>query len=111
MLCIAQLGPALVLIPAVIWMYSAGTAGAATALLILSVIAIGIDNILRPVLIRRGVDLPLLLILSGVIGGLMAFGLIGLFLGPTVLAVAYTLLDAWVAETDRNSTLTGPGTD
>jgi len=100
-----------VLIPAVIWMYSAGTTGAATALLILSVFAIGIDNILRPVLIRRGVDLPLLLILSGVIGGLMAFGLIGLFLGPTVLAVAYTLLDAWVAGADTDSTSTEPGAD
>ena len=98
MLCIAQLGPALVLIPAVIWMYSSGSAAAATLLLILSVIAIGIDNVLRPILIRRGVDLPLLLILSGVIGGLMAFGLIGLFLGPTLLAVGYTLLNAWVAE-------------
>ena len=98
MLCIAQLGPALVLIPAVIWMYSTGATGAASVLLVLSIIAIGIDNILRPILIRRGVDLPLLLILSGVIGGLMAFGLIGLFLGPTVLAVAYTLLDNWVAE-------------
>ena len=98
MLCIAQLGPALVLVPAVIWMYWTGATGAATVLLVLSIIAIGIDNVLRPVLIRRGVDLPLLLILSGVIGGLMAFGLIGLFLGPTVLAVAYTLLDAWVAE-------------
>lgn len=98
MLCIAQLGPALVLVPAVIWMFSTGATGAATVLLILSVIAIGIDNILRPVLIRRGVDLPLLLILSGVIGGLMAFGLIGLFLGPTVLAIAYTLLEAWIAE-------------
>jgi predicted PurR-regulated permease PerM len=105
MLCIAQLGPALVLVPAVIWMYSTGTTGPATVLLIMSAIAIGIDNILRPVLIRRGVDLPLLLILSGVIGGLMAFGLIGLFLGPTVLAVAYTLLDAWVAEADREATL------
>jgi len=87
-----------VLIPAVIWMYSTGATGAATVLLIFSIVAIGIDNLLRPVLIRRGVDLPLLLILSGVIGGLMAFGLIGLFVGPTVLAVAYTLLDTWVAE-------------
>lgn len=98
MLCIAQLGPALVLAPAVIWMYSTGTAGSATLLLVLSLVAIGIDNILRPILIRRGVDLPLLLILAGVIGGLTAFGLIGIFLGPTVLAVAYTLLDAWTAE-------------
>jgi predicted PurR-regulated permease PerM len=103
MLCVAQLGPALVLIPAVIWMYASGTAAAASLLLVLSVIAIGIDNILRPVLIRKGVDLPLLLILSGVIGGLMAFGLIGLFLGPTLLAIAYTLLDAWIAEGDLSA--------
>ncbi|MEZ5832102.1 MAG: AI-2E family transporter YdiK [Dongiaceae bacterium] len=101
MLCIAQLGPGLVLIPTIIWMYANGTTGAASLLLVLSVIAIGIDNILRPVLIRRGVDLPLLLILSGVIGGLMAFGLIGIFLGPTLLAVTYTLLDAWIAEGDE----------
>lgn len=101
MLCIAQLGPALILIPAVIWMYSSGTAATATVLLVLSVVAIGIDNFLRPVLIRRGVDLPLLLIISGVIGGLVAFGLIGLFLGPTLLAVTYTLLDAWIAEGDQ----------
>lgn len=107
MLCIAQLGPALILIPAVIWMYSNGTGAAATLLLVLSVVAIGIDNILRPVLIRRGVDLPLLLILSGVIGGLVAFGLIGLFLGPTLLAVTYTLLDAWVAEADASDSPTG----
>lgn len=98
MLCIAQLGPALVLVPAVIWMYSTGAVGSATLLLVLSIVAIGIDNVLRPILIRRGVDLPLLLILAGVIGGLMAFGLIGIFLGPTVLAVAYTLLDAWTTE-------------
>ena len=58
----------------------------------------GSDNVLRPILIRRGVDLPMLLILVGVVGGLIAFGLIGLFLGPTVLAVGYTLLDAWIAE-------------
>lgn len=101
MLCIAQLGPALILIPAVVWMYANGTTAAATLLLVLSLVAIGIDNVLRPVLIRRGVDLPLLLILSGVIGGLMAFGLIGIFLGPTLLAVTYTLLDAWIAEDEQ----------
>ena len=57
-----------------------------------------LDNILRPILIRRGADLPLLLIFAGVIGGLFAFGLLGLFVGPVLLAVAYTLLDAWVEE-------------
>jgi predicted PurR-regulated permease PerM len=54
--------------------------------------------ILRPILIRKGGDLPLLLILVGVIGGLLTFGLIGLFIGPTILAVAYTLLQEWIAE-------------
>lgn len=98
MLCVAQLGPALVLVPAVAWMYWTGQPVAATVLLVCSLVAIGADNVLRPILIRRGVDLPLLLILVGVIGGLIAFGLIGIFLGPTVLAVGYTLLNAWISE-------------
>jgi len=98
MLCIAQVGPALVLIPAIIWMYYIGETGSATLLLIFGVVAIGIDNFIRPILIRKGADLPILLILAGVIGGLIAFGLIGIFIGPTVLAVGYTLLDAWMKE-------------
>jgi predicted PurR-regulated permease PerM len=56
------------------------------------------DNVLRPMLIQRGADLPLLLIFAGVIGGLLAFGLVGIFVGPVVLAVAYTLLTAWIGE-------------
>ncbi len=58
------------------------------------------DNFLRPVLIRRGADLPLLLILAVVIGGLLAFGLLGIILSQTVLAVTYKLLIAWLAEGD-----------
>jgi predicted PurR-regulated permease PerM len=99
-LCLAQIGPALVLIPAVIWMFMRNDPFWAVLLLVFSIVAIGVDNILRPILIRRGADLPLLLILGGVIGGLMAFGLIGIFLGPTVLAVGYKLLGAWIAEAD-----------
>jgi predicted PurR-regulated permease PerM len=57
-----------------------------------------IDNFLRPVLIRKSADLPLLLIFPGVIGGLIAFGILGLFIGPVILAVAYTLLKAWLEE-------------
>ncbi len=98
MLCIAQVGPILVLLPAVIWMYMTGDPVWATVLLVFSIPAVVIDNIIRPILIRRGADLPLLLILSGVIGGLIAFGVIGIFIGPTVLAVGYTLLDAWMRE-------------
>jgi len=56
------------------------------------------DNVLRPWLITRGANLPLLLIFAGVIGGLLGFGVIGLFVGPVILAVSYTLLEAWVLE-------------
>jgi predicted PurR-regulated permease PerM len=100
MLCIAQLGPGLVLIPAVIWLFATGDTGWGIFLTVVSVAAITIDNFVRPVLIRRGVHLPLLLILGGVIGGLIAFGLIGIFLGPMILAVAYTLFRAWLFEVD-----------
>jgi predicted PurR-regulated permease PerM len=98
LLCIAQLGPSLVMFPAVIWVYLNGDTGWATFLLIWSVIVVVLDNFLRPMLIRMGADLPLLLILAGVIGGLFAFGLVGIFVGPVVLAVAYTLLGEWISE-------------
>jgi predicted PurR-regulated permease PerM len=99
-LCLAQLGPGLVLIPAVIWMYYSGPAFWATVLLGFTAVVLVMDNFIRPVLIRRGADLPLLLVLAGVIGGLIAFGLLGIFLGPTILAVAHTLMNAWIAEDD-----------
>jgi predicted PurR-regulated permease PerM len=100
MLCLAQIGPGLVLIPAVVWMYYSGDTLWATVLLAFSIVAMTMDNFVRPLLIRKGADLPLLLILFGVIGGLIAFGLLGIFLGPTVLAIAYTLLNAWMADSD-----------
>lgn len=103
-LCLIQLGPGLILIPTVIWMYYSGHAIGATALLVLSLIAMVMDQFLRPFLIKRGADLPFLLILAGVIGGLIAFGMLGIFIGPTVLAVAYTLLNAWMAEALRQDT-------
>ena len=56
----------------------------------------GLDNFLRPILIKKDADLPLLLVFAGVVGGLIAFGLIGIFVGPVVLAVSHTLLSAWV---------------
>jgi predicted PurR-regulated permease PerM len=98
LLCIAQIGPLVVLIPAVIWLFWKDQTGWATALLIWSIGVGMLDNILRPMLIRRGADLPLLLIFAGVIGGLLAFGIIGLFVGPVVLAVSYTALGEWMAE-------------
>jgi predicted PurR-regulated permease PerM len=97
-LCIAQVGPGLVLVAAVIWTYRSGDTVWGTVLLVWSLIVGTFDNFMRPILIKRGADLPLLLIFVGVVGGLLAFGLIGLFVGPVLLAVAYTLLQAWVAE-------------
>jgi predicted PurR-regulated permease PerM len=104
LLCIAQIGPLVVLIPAVIWLFWNDHEGVATALLVWSIIVGALDNVLRPILIRRGADLPLLLIFAGVIGGLIAFGIVGLFVGPVVLAVAYTLLNQWMSEADPTST-------
>jgi predicted PurR-regulated permease PerM len=96
LLCIAQIGPVLVLVPAVAWMYWSGDQVWGTFLLIWTLVVGSLDNILRPYLIKKGADLPLLLIFAGVIGGLISFGLVGIFVGPVVLAVAYTLLDAWL---------------
>jgi predicted PurR-regulated permease PerM len=79
-------------------MYWSGEIVWGTVLVGFSVVTLTMDNFLRPVLIRRGAHLPMLLILAGVIGGLIAFGLLGIFVGPTLLAVAYTLLNAWVDE-------------
>jgi predicted PurR-regulated permease PerM len=100
-LCLIQLGPGLVLVPAVVWMYYQGDAFWATILLVVTVIATTIDQFIRPILIRKGADLPLLLILAGVVGGLIAFGVLGIFIGPTLLAVTYTLLQAWMNEPDE----------
>ena len=106
-LCLAQLGPFPVLVPAVIWLFWSGQTVSGTTLLVIVVLAGTLDNVVRPLLIKRGADLPLLLIFAGVIGGLMSFGIIGLFIGPVVLSVAYTLLANWVsAERDSTSVAT-----
>lgn len=95
-LCIAQLGPLVVLLGATVWAFASLGGGWGTFMLVWALVVGLMDNVLRPVLIKRGADLPLLLIFAGVIGGLIAFGVIGIFVGPVVLAVAYTLLDDWI---------------
>jgi predicted PurR-regulated permease PerM len=105
LLCIAQLGPILVMIPAAIWLYSTGSHGWAIALLVWSVAVAMIDNVLKPILIKRGADLPILLIFAGVLGGMLALGVIGLFVGPVILAVTYTLLRDWVASDPAGASL------
>ncbi len=97
-LCVAQLGPTIILLPAIAWLYWQGDTLWATLLLVWSLPIVTLDNFLRPMLIKAGADLPILLILPGVIGGLITFGVIGLFLGPVLLAVGYTLLVRWVKD-------------
>ena len=98
MFSVAQIGAVPVLIPAVIWLYWRDDVVWGSFLLVITVLVGTLDNVLRPILIKKGADLPLLLIFAGVIGGLIAFGLIGIFVGPMVLAVTYTLLGAWINE-------------
>jgi predicted PurR-regulated permease PerM len=98
MLCIAQLGPMLVMIPVVIWKFSTGDILWGSILLVFALVAGTIDNFIRPILIRKGADLPLLLIFAGVIGGIVSFGIMGIFVGPVVLAVTYALIKEWVED-------------
>lgn len=93
---VAQIGAALVMLPPVVWLYWSGQPGKGTVLLVFLLVVGTLDNVLRPILIKKGADLPLLLIFVGVIGGLVSFGLIGIFVGPVVLAVTHTLLSAWM---------------
>lgn len=98
MLCLAQLGPFLPLLGGVIWLFQNDMKVAAILLLVWAVLVTMLDNLLRPMLIKRGVNLSMLLILAGVLGGMFAFGIVGLFIGPVILAVTSTLLKAWVEE-------------
>jgi predicted PurR-regulated permease PerM len=98
LLAVAQIGAGPILACATLWMYWTGDTAWAIALLVWTIVVGSLDNILRPILIRQGADLPLLLIFAGVIGGLISLGLVGLFVGPVVLAVTYTLLESWMQD-------------
>ena len=78
--------------------YRPGDNGWGAFLLVWALVVSTRDTCLLPALIKLGADLPLLLIFAGVIGGLIGFGLVGIFVGPVLLAVAYTLLDSWVGD-------------
>jgi predicted PurR-regulated permease PerM len=97
MFSLIPMGPPLIWIPATAWLAWNGDYGMAIFLGIWGTFVVsGVDNVLKPYLISRGGNLPLVIVLLGVFGGLLAFGFIGLFIGPTLLAVAYSLLTDWV---------------
>jgi predicted PurR-regulated permease PerM len=100
LLSLIPMGPPLAWAPATAWLAWKGEYAMAIFLGAYGMFVIsGVDNILKPYLISRGGALPLVIVLLGVFGGLLAFGFIGLFIGPTLLAVAYSLLMDWTRST------------
>jgi predicted PurR-regulated permease PerM len=96
LLAIIQLPPLLIVIPVVIYAFSTMDTGGAVIFTIWSLLAGASDNFLKPLLLGRGVDIPMLIILIGAIGGMMAGGIIGMFVGAVVLALGYQIFMDWV---------------
>ena len=96
-LSLVPFGPGILWVPAAIWLYHDGHTAWAIFIVLWGVAVVGMaDNVIKPLLIGRGSDLPFLLIMLGVLGGAMNFGLLGVFLGPTFLAVGFAVLRDWV---------------
>jgi predicted PurR-regulated permease PerM len=96
-LSVVPVGPPLVWLPAALWLFSQGRTGWGIFMLIWGVGVSTVDNFVKPWLISQGSDLPFILILFGVLGGALMFGFIGVFLGPTLLAVGYRIVREWAA--------------
>ncbi len=95
-------GPPLIWLPATLWLWAQGKPGMAIFMLLWGALGISsVDNFLRPYLISQNSKMPFVLIFCGVIGGALAFGLVGVFMGPTMLAVAFRLIEEWSAQRSR----------
>lgn len=104
MISVIPMAPPLIWIPAVAWLFMQDQTGYAIFLAVWGVVVIsGVDNIVKPLLISRGSILPLSIILVGVMGGVLAFGFLGLFIGPVILALFYTLVREWLAQQSATS--------
>jgi predicted PurR-regulated permease PerM len=101
-LSLVPVGPPLVWGGAALWLFSHGENGWGIFMVIWGTVLIsGVDNVVKPMLISRGSSLPFLLTLLGVLGGVLAFGFVGIFIGPTLLAVGYSLLSDWTGGGDE----------
>jgi predicted PurR-regulated permease PerM len=93
---LVPVGPPMIWGGAAIWLFAQGSTGWGIFMLVWGALLIsGVDNVVRPMLISRGSSLPFLLVFLGVLGGVIAFGFVGLFIGPTLLAVGYSLISDW----------------
>ena len=97
-LAIVQIGPLMVVVPSILWAWTEMHTLPAFLFTCCMLTVTLVDNVLKPIVIARGLTTPLLVIIVGVIGGVLAHGIIGLFVGPVVLAVAWELLSAWAGE-------------
>lgn len=96
---LVPIGPPLVWGAAAVWLFFQGETGWGVFMLLWGFFLISsVDNVIKPILISRGSNLPFILGLLGVLGGLAAFGFVGVFIGPTLLAVALTLSEAWISQ-------------
>lgn len=93
---IIQIPALLIVVPVVIWVFSVAAPVPAALFAVYSVLAAASDNVLKPILLGRGVDLPALVVLIGAIGGMIAYGIIGLFLGAVILGLGYSMANAWL---------------
>ena len=91
------MGPPLIWIPASLWLFQSNAVGAGVFMLCWGMLVSSVDNVIRPFIISQGNKMPFVLIFMGVIGGALAFGFIGVFLGPTLLAVSFRLVEEWLA--------------
>jgi len=96
-LSVIPAGPPLIWVPATLWIFHRGETGWGVFMLIWGMGVSSVDNLVRPWLISQGSTMPFILIFFGVLGGVVAFGFIGVFLGPTLLAVGYRLVEEWVS--------------
>jgi predicted PurR-regulated permease PerM len=96
-LSVVPVGPPLIWLPAALWLFHQGATGWGIFMLIWGLVVSSVDNFVKPWLISQGSSMPFLLILFGVLGGALAFGFIGVFIGPTLLAVGYRLVEEWAA--------------
>ena len=97
-LAILQIGSAVVLIPVIIWIWATKDFAVALPLTIYLLVVGFADNVLKPILMGRGLNTPMLVIFIGVLGGMLAHGILGLFVGPIILAVTWELMMAWIRE-------------
>jgi predicted PurR-regulated permease PerM len=105
-------GTALTWVPAAIWLFHQGSTGWGIFMLVWGFGVANLDNIVKPWLISQGSNLPFILIFFGVLGGALTFGFIGVFLGPTLLAVGYRLVSEWVATKSAEPAASpAPGTE